>query len=65
MHATTVCLSFCGNFVFIGYDSGHVDKFNVQSGIHRGEFGCPAHPKSSVRGIVSATAVSLIIPTAM
>ena len=27
----------CGNFVFIGYNSGHVDKFNIQSGIHRGE----------------------------
>ena len=34
--ATCVCLSVCGNFVIVGYDSGHADRFNVQSGIHRG-----------------------------
>lgn len=50
-----VHLSTCGNFVFIGYDSGHVDKYNIQSGLHRGSFGStkgkspmkippPAHP---------------------
>lgn len=22
----------CGNFVLIGYDSGYVDKYNIQSG---------------------------------
>ncbi len=31
----------CGNFVLIGYSSGHVDKFNIQSGIHRGSYGKP------------------------
>ncbi len=36
--ATCLCLSVCGNFVVIGYDSGHVDRFNVQSGIHRGSY---------------------------
>ena len=36
--ATCLNLSMCGNFVFIGYNSGHVDKFNIQSGIHRGEW---------------------------
>ena len=33
--ATCLNLSICGNFVFVGYDSGHVDKFNIQSGIFR------------------------------
>ena len=54
--ATCLNLSMCGNFVFIGYDSGHVDKFNIQSGIHRGSLGQddqPAHPEASIRGIVT------------
>ncbi len=54
--ATCLCLSMCGNFVLIGYDSGYVDKYNIQSGIHRGslsqaEQGGPAHPGTSIRGI--------------
>ena len=54
--ATCLCLSMCGNFVIIGYDSGHVDKYNIQSGIHRGslcqaDLDSPAHPGASIRGI--------------
>lgn len=37
--ATSVCLSKCGNFVVIGYNTGHVERFNVQSGIHRASYG--------------------------
>ncbi|CAG2122957.1 unnamed protein product, partial [Medioppia subpectinata] len=33
--ALCVCLSCCGNFVIIGYNTGHVDRYNIQSGIHR------------------------------
>ncbi|KAI4498395.1 hypothetical protein M0802_006574 [Mischocyttarus mexicanus] len=33
--ATSLCLTKCGNFVVIGYSTGYVDKFNIQSGIHR------------------------------
>jgi hypothetical protein len=33
--ATCLNLSMCGNFVFIGYSTGHVDKYNIQSGIFR------------------------------
>lgn len=48
--ATCVCLTHCGNFVVIGYSSGHIDKYNIQSGIHRGNYGNPiAH--SYVRGV--------------
>uniref|UniRef100_A0A1I7UA09 WD_REPEATS_REGION domain-containing protein n=1 Tax=Caenorhabditis tropicalis TaxID=1561998 RepID=A0A1I7UA09_9PELO len=32
--ATALCLSPCGNFVFIGYSTGHIDQFNAQSGRH-------------------------------
>ncbi|XP_031846092.1 WD repeat-containing protein 36 [Nomia melanderi] len=51
--ATTVCLTHCGNFVIIGYNTGHVEKFNMQSGIHRGTYGddTGAH-KGPVKGVM-------------
>ncbi|KAL7072309.1 hypothetical protein ACQ4LE_008436 [Meloidogyne hapla] len=33
--ASAICLSNCGNFVLIGYSSGHVDVFNMQSGKYK------------------------------
>ena len=36
-----VTLTGCGNFVLLGMSTGHIEMFNVQSGIHRGEFGRP------------------------
>jgi len=53
--ATCLCLSSCGNFVVIGYSSGHVDRFNIQSGIHRGTYqhgNKPAH-KNPLRGLAT------------
>ncbi|CAI2347351.1 unnamed protein product [Caenorhabditis sp. 36 PRJEB53466] len=32
--ATSLCLSPCGNYVFVGYSTGHIDQFNAQSGRH-------------------------------
>ena len=55
--ASCLCLTACGNFVLVGYTSGHVDKYNIQSGIHRGSFVVRkagldmAHPRREVRGI--------------
>lgn len=37
--ATCVCITKCGDFVVIGYNSGHVERFNIQSGIHRASYG--------------------------
>ncbi|KAG8469840.1 hypothetical protein KFE25_006295 [Diacronema lutheri] len=37
--ATAACVSRCGNFAFVGYASGRIDKYNMQSGLHRGSFG--------------------------
>ena len=31
----------CGNFAILGMSSGHIEVFNIQSGIHRGEIGRP------------------------
>ncbi|XP_015522612.1 WD repeat-containing protein 36 [Neodiprion lecontei] len=37
--ATSLCITHCGNFVIIGYSTGHVDRFNIQSGIYRATYG--------------------------
>ena len=53
--ASCLTVTACGNFVLIGYTSGHVDKFNIQSGIHRGSYNHgdnPAH-KNPVRGVAT------------
>ncbi|CAL1530137.1 unnamed protein product [Lymnaea stagnalis] len=48
IHATAVEISSCGNFGFIGYSTGHVDMYNMQSGEYRA--GTQAH-YCTVRGI--------------
>ncbi|BFY99565.1 hypothetical protein BsWGS_02605 [Bradybaena similaris] len=49
--ATALEISPCGNFAFIGYSTGHVDVYNLQSGIHRGSYGDPQAHDVTVRGI--------------
>uniref|UniRef100_A0A6M2DGU2 Putative u3 small nucleolar rna-associated protein 21 n=1 Tax=Xenopsylla cheopis TaxID=163159 RepID=A0A6M2DGU2_XENCH len=53
VHATCLCLTNCGNFVIIGYNTGHLDKFNIQSGIHRGTYGVDTAHSSAVRGVAT------------
>lgn len=51
---TCVILTHCGNFVIIGYSSGHVERFNIQSGLHRNSYGAPnAAHQGAVRGLAS------------
>jgi U3 small nucleolar RNA-associated protein 21 len=35
---TSVGISGCGNFGFVGSEGGRVDRYNLQSGLHRGEY---------------------------
>lgn len=35
---TAVALSCCGNFSLVGTAGGNLDRFNMQSGIHRGSY---------------------------
>jgi hypothetical protein len=35
---TSVALSPCGNFGLVGTATGRVDRFNMQSGLHRGTY---------------------------
>jgi U3 small nucleolar RNA-associated protein 21 len=37
---SSVCLSRCGNFGFVGSSSGRIDRYNMQSGLHRGTYQC-------------------------
>ncbi|EDV92953.1 WD repeat-containing protein 36 [Drosophila grimshawi] len=51
---TCIILTHCGNFVIIGYSSGDVERFNIQSGLHRCSYGAPkAAHESAVRGLAS------------
>ncbi|XP_063975994.1 WD repeat-containing protein 36 [Diachasmimorpha longicaudata] len=38
-NATSLFLTHCGNFLLVGYNTGHVERFNIQSGIHRMTYG--------------------------
>ncbi|CAG9772941.1 unnamed protein product [Ceutorhynchus assimilis] len=51
--ATCLCLTHCGNFVIVGYSTGHVDRFNIQSGLWRDSYGDPKAHTSSIRGVAT------------
>ncbi|XP_063909551.1 WD repeat-containing protein 36 [Zophobas morio] len=51
--ATCLHLTHCGNFVLVGYNTGHVDRFNMQSGLWRDSYGSPKAHDSSVRGVIT------------
>lgn len=51
--ATCVAISICGNFVVVGLDSGHVDMYNIQSGIFRGQYGEPKAHEMAVLGVAT------------
>jgi len=50
--ATAVDITSCGNFTVIGYSSGHIDMYNLQSGLFRGSFGDPTAHDCTVCGLV-------------
>nr|XP_033785021.1 WD repeat-containing protein 36 [Geotrypetes seraphini] len=51
VHATAVDITSCGNFAVIGLSTGDVDKYNIQSGIHRGCYGKKKAHEGAVRGV--------------
>ena len=60
--ATAVAITQCGNFVIIGYNNGHVERFNIQSGLHRFSYGGDkgAH-EGSIKGISSDSLNTLVV----
>ena len=53
---TAVCLSKCGNFGFVGTSSGRIDRYNMQSGLHRGIYTCIEGSKEAHTGAVMGLA---------
>ncbi|XP_048876461.1 WD repeat-containing protein 36 [Brienomyrus brachyistius] len=51
VQATVVDITSCGNFAVVGLSSGHIDVYNMQSGIHRGHYGDSKAHDGPVRGI--------------
>nr|AAT68148.1 TA-WDRP-like [Danio rerio] len=51
VHATAVDISSCGNFAVIALSSGHIDVYNMQSGLHRGHYGEDKAHEGPVRGV--------------
>ncbi|CAJ0595033.1 unnamed protein product [Cylicocyclus nassatus] len=47
---TAISISPCGNFAFVGYSTGHIDQFNVQSGRFLGTFVSPLEDDSKLQG---------------
>lgn len=56
--ATSVALSTCGHFALVGFSSGHIDRFNLQSGMHRGSYIMPESSSDGTAhdGVVRALA---------
>jgi hypothetical protein len=48
--ALCVCVTQCGNFGVVGYSCGRVDKYNLQSGQHRGTYHQGGH-EDAVYGV--------------
>ncbi|RWS24154.1 WD-repeat protein-like protein [Leptotrombidium deliense] len=61
VYALCVCLSACGNYVIVGYSTGHIDKFNVQSGIYRGSYGKDTAHDGAIQGVVSDSLNQLVV----
>ncbi|KAJ8961645.1 hypothetical protein NQ314_005897 [Rhamnusium bicolor] len=53
--ATCLCLTHCGNFVLVGYSTGHIDRFNMQSGLWRDSYGKSKAHESPIRGVTTDT----------
>ncbi|XP_005281691.2 WD repeat-containing protein 36 isoform X1 [Chrysemys picta bellii] len=51
VYATVVDITTCGNFAVIGLSTGHVDVYNMQSGIHRGHYGKEKAHEGAIRGV--------------
>ncbi|KAK6627753.1 hypothetical protein RUM44_010232 [Polyplax serrata] len=60
-HPVSVHLTHCGNFIMIGYTSGHCDRFNIQSGIHRATYGSDKAHDGPVRGITTDVLNKVVI----
>lgn len=45
--ATTCSISSCGNYGFLGFGDGRVERYNMQSGLYRGRYGKGSNSSAS------------------
>ncbi|VDK49037.1 unnamed protein product [Gongylonema pulchrum] len=57
--ASSICISSCGNFGVVGYTSGHIDCFNLQSGLHRKSFKYSERKSKAHQSAVQGLALDL------
>jgi U3 small nucleolar RNA-associated protein 21 len=58
----SVCISECGNFAFLGTFKGTIDKYNMQSGLHRGTF--KGH-SNSVTGLCATILNTMVLSVSL
>ena len=61
----SVAISACGNFGFVGSNSGTVDCYNMQSGLHRRTYRADAHHTKAVTGITSDSLNKVMISASL
>ena len=52
-------ITSCGNFAVAGMSTGHIELFNMQSGLHRGELGCPRGGCGLLQSLIISVAYKL------
>uniref|UniRef100_A0A8R1TR68 Small-subunit processome Utp21 domain-containing protein n=1 Tax=Onchocerca volvulus TaxID=6282 RepID=A0A8R1TR68_ONCVO len=57
--ASAICISSCGNFGLVGYTTGHIDCFNLQSGHHRKTFFCSKKDEKAHQSTVWGLALDM------
>ena len=56
--AKCVCVTACGNYGVVGYTCGRIDRYNMQSGAHRGTYWLPA-PQGHEGGVFGVAVTAL------
>lgn len=60
---TAVAITVCGNIGLVGYNSGHLTAFNLQSGINRGLYGKTYAHRGKITGVCADNINKFVIST--
>ena len=60
---TAVAITVCGSIAVVGYNSGHLTAFNIQSGINRGLFGRMYAHRGKITGVSTDNINKFVIST--
>lgn len=65
MAVTAVCLSTDGHFAFVGSEGGVIDRYNAQSGLHRGTYGGQLAHKQRVTALATDLLGHTLVSTSL